>query len=1242
MKIFIDLQCCQTEAQSRGIGRYSSALAEAIVRLAPQHDYLFLLNFKYLKTSRTVVDLIHRLGGHGNIVFHDYPAVTYGHEERMLRDMVANVLRNDRIASSSPDIYHISSLFEGESIYGVAASYLNLPGADVLCSGTLYDLIPGLYPDKYLTQWPVVNWWKRTTSVARRLDIGLAISDATKEDAERLLGIEPNRVTNISGSVSDIFRELPAEERYTGKIWNKIDRERPFILYVGGDDFRKNLRGTLESFAIASRALDHKYDLVIVYNVQAAEAAAIMQQAHTLGVGQKVKLTGFVSDDELVQLYNACTLFIFPSLYEGLGLPVIEAMRCGAPVIVGDNSSLIEIVPEREFRFDASDFADIARVMERVLTQAGTLDRMRAYGRKRAACFSWENSARRALDAWEEAHDRRTLEKSTRTVARKPRIAMFTPLPPQQTGIAAYSVDLIASVVKYADLDLFVEDITGLNPLPVAAAVRHHSAFPFVADDYDAVVYQLGNSPFHHYILPYCRKFPGVVVIHDAYLGHLSHDPGNPNAFVRQVIRDHGGPARAIVRESESTQAAVRKIIERLTCSRTHVHNSIGVVVHSEFARSLLSADADLATAPRITVLHQQRKIDERDRAARLAARKKLGLDPDELVVCTFGHVAATKGILELIEAFRSSNVKKTSRARLVFVGELEGGATHDTPYARSVLEAIGDDPQFTITGFVDDEVYDLHLAAVDIGVQLRTVTRGETSRAVLDLLANGAPLIYNRLGWTTELPAEIALGLETWEPSAIRDAIDALARDGGLRKKYAEAAIRYARETLDPDVVAAAFVRTVLDATARARRCGPGRVSRDTARLLSNSPSSSEFLTEIGTAYVNQERSELAPRLLIDVSHIRENDLRTGVQRVVRELTRAAYASPIPALNAQTFAYSDRGLLYADDFAVASGARLEAEGLGGTRPLQLRPLDRILMADGTWHLVHQMREPLARLDALGGSAFGLVHDLLPIQHPELFHDHVRESILGWLKLLLESGRGLFCTSKTGADAVVSAVEELHLPVRAGLRVGYAKLGANFSDYEKGAGELSPDTAAVSKRRDMFLMVGTIEPRKGHACVLDAFDALWSEGVDATLVFAGKRGWQIDELMSRIEEHPERNKRFFYLDFVPDQDLKCLCQNATAAIIASIAEGFGLPIYEAAFFGTPLLLSDLDVFKEIAGDDAGYFPAGSASALAAAVREVLKTGAKSSCGIATPTWSEFSTRVFEFMAGEHTYHTFGG
>src|SRR5690606_5090572 len=122
-----------------------------------------------------------------------------------------------------------------------------------------------------------------------------------------------------------------------------------------------------------------------------------------------------------------------------------------------------------------------------------------------------------------------------------------------------------------------------------------------------------------------------------------------------------------------------------------------------------------------------------------------------------------------------------------------------------------------------------------------------------------------------------------------------------------------------------------------------------------------------------------------------------------------------------------------------------------------------------------------------------------------------------------------------------------------------------------------------------FLMVGTIESRKGYDQVLDAFDQLWGEGSVERLVIVGRQGWLVDDLVQRILQHPENGHRLFWLSDVSDEALVKLYERTDALIMASEAEGFGLPLIEAAKHGIPLIARDLPVFREVAGEGALYF-----------------------------------------------------
>ena len=127
------------------------------------------------------------------------------------------------------------------------------------------------------------------------------------------------------------------------------------------------------------------------------------------------------------------------------------------------------------------------------------------------------------------------------------------------------------------------------------------------------------------------------------------------------------------------------------------------------------------------------------------------------------------------------------------------------------------------------------------------------------------------------------------------------------------------------------------------------------------------------------------------------------------------------------------------------------------------------------------------------------------------------------------------------------------------------------------------------RSKPTFIMVGTLEPRKGHDAAIMAFETLWRKGLDINLVIAGKVGWMVDELYEKIKKHEENGKRLIYLNFVSDELLDEIYKNSSCLIAASRAEGFGLPLVEAAIHKIPIIARELNVFKEVSNGSATFF-----------------------------------------------------
>jgi glycosyltransferase involved in cell wall biosynthesis len=174
-------------------------------------------------------------------------------------------------------------------------------------------------------------------------------------------------------------------------------------------------------------------------------------------------------------------------------------------------------------------------------------------------------------------------------------------------------------------------------------------------------------------------------------------------------------------------------------------------------------------------------------------------------------------------------------------------------------------------------------------------------------------------------------------------------------------------------------------------------------------------------------------------------------------------------------------------------------------------------------------------------------------------------------------------------------------------------------------------------------MVGTLEPRKGHDFVLDAFDVLWQRGADVRLCIAGTVGWMVTDTMRRILDHPQFNRKVFFVEKFTDAEIN-LCYAAAAGLIAaSVAEGFGLPIVEASLHQVPVLASDIPVFREVGGEGAMYFSLGDREALVANIIELSEmppSDRKAMAGrVKVTTWRDSAARLVEIVLhGKHPYH----
>jgi glycosyltransferase involved in cell wall biosynthesis len=258
---------------------------------------------------------------------------------------------------------------------------------------TLHDLIFQFFPEYHL---PLNRWFLQNAMphFLRRADAIIAVSECTKRDAIRLYNIPPEKITVIY-EAADPALHSETDANRIAQVRARYAHNQPFLLFVGVIEPRKNVIALVDALRVL-RARGYPQRLLI-----AGRKGWLYQptfdHVERAGMEDAVTFLDFVPDDDLRALFAACDAFVFPSLYEGFGLPPLEAMAAGAPVVCANTASLPEVVGDAALLVNPRDVGELANAIERVITDRALRDELRARGLARAARFSWERAARETL-----------------------------------------------------------------------------------------------------------------------------------------------------------------------------------------------------------------------------------------------------------------------------------------------------------------------------------------------------------------------------------------------------------------------------------------------------------------------------------------------------------------------------------------------------------------------------------------------------------------------------------------------------------------------------------------------------------------------------------------------------------------------------------------------------------------------------------------------------------------------------
>ncbi|WP_090820438.1 glycosyltransferase [Paenibacillus sp. yr247] len=516
-------------------------------------------------------------------------------------------------------------------------------------------------------------------------DLILANCESIKQEAIRTAGIAPEKIKLIYGGAGRRFKRVPNDD----EALSKFGILKPFVMSTADVTDRQHVSKLIKAFGQVNDQMNRHYQLVITGDLNNVDKKSLLAEAGRTGTNQDVLWLNGMSDRRLIKLYNGAQLFVYPSQDEGSGVTVLEAMACGTPVLTFAHSPFLTISGDAAYQVHPSNGAAIRQGLTACLLDEEVRSNLRSKGFDRTDQFDWYSAGAKVLEAYQ--------------YALRKKLAIFSPLTPLKSGIAHYLNVILPSFQENYECDLFINE--GYEPLlppeieddQIKRIFKHH-VFEQKAHQYDEVMFQLGNSKNHAYMVPYVKKYPGVVILHDLYLNKCSDDD----------IDDYLKSAKSII-------------------------------VHNQYAQRFLLnkgyRNVGLCRLPQ-----------------KLPVMISLLMDRD-FVFSSFGRMEENKHIELAIRCVKRLYEEGFTDIRYTIASN---GASRYLKKLKSFVSALGLDHIVQFMGYVEQAEYQTMLSHSDVCIQLHNPTDGESSLTLLDVLSHGKAAIVSDIDAYSELPGDV------------------------------------------------------------------------------------------------------------------------------------------------------------------------------------------------------------------------------------------------------------------------------------------------------------------------------------------------------------------------------------------------------------------------------------------------------------------------------------------------------
>jgi glycosyltransferase involved in cell wall biosynthesis len=707
--LFIDGQVFQSAAWDRGMGKYSLEFIKWTFG-KNEHQYeaikiIFTTNMPLLPEAKKAIKNAVPTAEH---IMADLPVPFDASLANVPELQKANQARLDALIRSYnvPDEqvdFLILSLF----IDQVCTVFPKI-GKKILL---FYDLIPLQYNERYGMLTSYHNYLARFKTIFEA-DLILTISQTVADDVALNLGISATKIVNIDGA--------PIERSARVSKESGIAVGERFILMPSGNDIRKNNVRAVQGFE-AYRKKNRQEDLKLV--LTSTFDAATQHALETYSDG--LLFTGNVSEEELVWLYAHAEALLFVPEYEGLGLPILEAVEVAKPIVCSNLTVFNEISPTAFYYSDPFDPFDIAEALGLALEGTEFSAKAREYPvilKK----YTWTNTAKKAIKAIVE------IAEATNQLVSKPKLAVLTPSPSGYSAIGKLVQQLHPALNEYFDIEYYAEEGMTHKELSRPDYLRYISTVYSAADfnrskytQYDAVLYHIGNSEFHVETIRAALHLPGYAIFHDTHL---------KNIFEGELLT-HGYVTRSRLEAEEMLDQAIDN--PKASYISSIVNNQLALIAHSLYTKDSLDKTS-LQTEPNSFQLELPTATPERLQSKKVNSPISIGLA---------GIIHPAKG-LDIIEEIAQSSDFYDCKIKIFGLSLVSDEVIHR-------LESY---PNVEVTTNITDFQFQNLMSQLDMLINFRPEYRGETSLATIEAMRFGVIPIVRKVGWYDQLPKEAAV----------------------------------------------------------------------------------------------------------------------------------------------------------------------------------------------------------------------------------------------------------------------------------------------------------------------------------------------------------------------------------------------------------------------------------------------------------------------------------------------------